>query len=160
MIFHIFGGETSGKTSVAKQLDPDMYAHWCIVEDFYKPEGIINKDNKMDWDLWKAKEKKIKTSIQEFIENNTDKHVIIETSGINRNANTVLKQYGAVPIYMGVPTPQETIARCKKCNVDVEVGYDINKLAIVKFWDISDYLPPKLTIEEAVKTIKGTKQQE
>ena len=160
MIFHIFGGKMSGKTSAAKQLNTEEFLHWDIVEDFYKPEGIIDKENKMNWTLWRDKEELIATKLNELIENNKDKHIVIESTGINTMINKTLKTYGITPVNMGVPNAEDTVNRCTECGFDIEVGYDLNKKIVVRFWDLDNYLPKVRTIDGAVKFIVQTSRGE
>jgi len=152
MIFHIFGGECSGRTSAVKQLNTVEFLHWDIVEDFYKPTGCI-VDGKMDWKVFRVKEKLIKSMIEKVVDDNKDKHIVIESTGTNATVNTVLKQYAIVPVNMGIPNAHETVTRAELCGKDINVAYDLNKLMIVKFWDLEHKLPKVLSIDSAVRFI-------
>lgn len=153
MIFHIFGGQCSGKTSVVEQLDKDQFAHWDILEDFYIPEGII-KDNKMDWDEWRAKEELVEDRIKEFFEANKDKHIIIESSGMNKRINRTIKSLGTViPVNMGVPSDKESVEFAKKKGLLPKQVKDFNTSARFRFAHIAKYLPHALTIDEAIAFI-------
>ena len=153
MIFHIFGGQCSGKTSVVNQLNKDEFVHWDILEDFYIPEGIIT-NNKMDWDEWRAKEYLVEDRLKEFFEANKDKHIIVESSGLNKRINRTIKSLGTIiPVNMGVPNNKQSVERAKSSGYNPIQVSQFNKSARPKFAHISKYLPSVLTIEEAVKFI-------
>ena len=162
MIFHVFGGQLAGKTTVIKKLDPTVFAHWDIVEDFYVKHKII-KNNKMDWDIWQMKHNLIERDIKQFVKDNKDKHIVIESSGRNKEINRVIKQLGEItPVYMGVPTQEETTQRAKnKKDVDLKSAKQLNLSTGFKFKAIASRLPGILTIDEAYEFILNqTKEKE
>jgi len=153
MIFHIFGGQCSGKTSVVNKLDPERFAHWDILEDFYIPKGII-KDNQMDWDSWREHKDEIGKDIKEFAVQNSNKHLLIESSGLNKKINETIKQLGTVtPINMGVPSEKESIKRAKARGFSSKQVKDFNSAARFRFARLSEILPSMLSIDEAVALI-------
>jgi len=155
MIFHIFGGQCSGKTSVAEQLDLNVFACWDILYDFYIHEGII-KDNKMDWNKWQFRESKIEKNIQDFIKvNNESKHIAIVSSGTNKKVNKIIKGFDKViPVNLGVPNDKDIVERVKAKGFDLEQVKEFNAFTRTKFARLSKYLPNVLTVEEAVAFIK------
>jgi len=170
MIFHVFGGKCAGKTTVTSQLDKNEFATWDIREDFYIAEGIL-KNDKMDWDAWRQKEHKIQEVVSEFIKNNSDKHIVIESSGFNRLLNTTIKwenpeakegRRKIIPVNMGMPTDEDTSLRAEKENLNVQetVKYNQN-MRVNRYIPIKNLLPEKMNSpEEALEFIKKTISKE
>ena len=157
MIFHLFGGQCSGKTTVANRLkdDPDILAisHWDILEDFYIKEEIIS-EGVMDWDKLDQKRHWIQEILVAFINKNIKTHILIESSGSNKTMNRILKEYGVTPIFMGVPTKKQVISRCKSRDVDPVKVINFNKSMASKYDNIKAYLPESMELDEAIAFIK------
>jgi adenylate kinase family enzyme len=158
MIFHIFGGTCSGKSTAIKlikeSVKTDNIAVWDIKENFYKEKNILKEDNTIDWDLWRKHEEEQGKELQEFIDKNKKKFILIESSGLNKQVNKVLRENRPVePIFMGVPTPKETVKRCEDINADIQSGFDQNKKYATRYWEMSDLIPRALPKSVAVTEV-------
>jgi hypothetical protein len=154
MIFHIFGAQLSGKTTVVKQLNPEEFAHWDILEDFYTPRKII-ENNKIDWTKWEFNEKYIEPELKKFIEENKHKHIIIESSGLNKTINKTLKLYRPITaIRLKSPTIEEAISRAKERGLSVSQVLTFMAKLEAKFDNLTEYLPNSITPNEAVEFIQ------
>jgi len=157
MIFHLFGGQCSGKTTIANRLkdDPDILAisHWDILEDFYIKEEIIS-EGVMDWDKLDQKRHWIQEILVAFINKNIKTHILIESSGSNKTMNRTLKEYGVTPVFMGVPTQKQVVSRCQYRDVDPIKVINFNKSMATKYGRIQAYLPEVITLDEAIVFIK------
>lgn len=161
MIIHIFGGTCSGKSTVLKQIEEhfdgreDSYIIWDVKEDFYVPNKILREDGTMDWNLWRDNEDNIAVALTEFLTKHRDKIIIIESSGLNRKINSAIKKQDTkiVPIYMGIPTPKQTIQRSIDRGTDKEASFEQNRRQVSRFWMISDELPKPFSIGAATDAI-------
>ncbi len=153
MIFHIFGGQLSGKTTVVSKLNSRSFAHWDILVHFYQKREII-KENKIDWDEWRKQEHLIAVDLENFIAENGDKHIVIESSGLNKHINRCIKKYGVVPVYMGVPTDEEVVERLRKRILDPKQVRMLNKKVQKRARQLVNIMPKAMSVEEAVAFIK------
>jgi len=154
MIFHIFGGQLSGKTTVIKKLDSKQIASWDVLVDFYHKHHIITNKT-IDWTLFDKHRKFLAEELKQFIEDNKDKHIIIESSGRNKLINKTIKEIGdIIPIYMGVPTKEETMERIvHRPDVDKKQAIRFNLSTMFKFSTYSNVFPSIMTIDEAYEFI-------
>jgi hypothetical protein len=117
-IFHLFGCECSGKESIANTLKENLFKGnflvWDILRDFYNPYGIIT-DTTTDWNKYRDNLDNLKNDLRVFIEENSNKHLIIISTGMNPNVNKILLKFRPIiPVPMIIPSDYTIRTLAKK----------------------------------------------
>jgi hypothetical protein len=108
----------------------------------------------MDWKKYSGLSKTLPLELENFIEDNLQKVVLIETSGINKTINDILpnleKKYGKIiQITLDIPSEEELSNRAKNRNLNGNkvVGFAIDFSNLV-------YRESFLSLEQAYKELK------
>jgi adenylate kinase family enzyme len=155
-IFHIIGTSCSGKTYLVERLKekfPEHCASWDILEDFYNKHQVF-VNGKMDWSKFNQSMKVVALELSNFIEENQDKIIFIETSGTNKTINLLIpdleKRYGEIAV-IALKTPDEDtlVERATARNLDVNstIGFAMNFSNSV--WNVRF-----LSVEQAQKELE------
>jgi hypothetical protein len=153
-IFHITGTQCCGKSYLINKIKAEFdCASWDILEDFYIKNKIL-VNNEMDWKKYSGLSKTLPLELENFIEDNLQKVVLIETSGINKTINDILpnleKKYGKIiQITLDIPSEEELSNRAKNRNLNGNkvVGFAIDFSNLV-------YRESFLSLEQAYKELK------
>lgn len=146
MIIHVIGPMCSGKSFLIKRLfyDHINLAVWDIKENFYKPLGIINSENKIDNFMFDLYKEYIWFALHLFLKQHKDKNIILESSGTNRRINAQLSNYKdtkIIPVFLKEPSNEQLEINIKLRKIDQETVRNFNQYfhskidSIVKYYN-------------------------
>ena len=152
-VFHIVGTQCAGKSYTINKLMEliEDSAKFDIMEDFYKPRGVIDSDARMDWSIWEKEIPNLPDVLDKFFKENEGKVIFIESFGTGMVLNTYLNENHS-PEVICLEIPEDEVIKQRAKEKDIPEYIAMNS---VKYFRKNTYrLPKRVSIEDAVNIVK------
>jgi len=153
-VIHIIGTQCAGKSHLLRESGKSSeFQSFCLAEDFYKPNCIMNSSYVMNWTKYNQNINKLPDAVTAFIE--SADIPVIESSGTNKTLNKVLEGYEVATVAMETPSDDDLKSRCLERNLVLATARKIKREYLKAGHDTLSYDDALKAFADAVKSFKA-----
>jgi len=152
-VFHIVGTQCAGKSHTINKLMGIIKdsASFDIMEDFYKPRGVIDSNARMNWDVWEKEIANLPEVLDKFFKENEGKVIFIESFGTGMVLNTYLNEKYP-PKVLCLEIPEDDVLKQRAKEKDIPEHIVMNS---VKYFRKNTYrLPVRMSSEDIIAIVR------